>query len=641
MLLPLLLLLSFKVQSATAGDGLDNEQFKNEMRRLIDLGILNGFNENGKIVYKPRENVTRAQFAKLMIYTLEEENLKVTSPKIFSDVKVKDWYYTYVQQAAQLGIINGRTDGSFDPNGTVSRQEISKMISKAFEYKEINLIEKDITGYKDFNKISSYAKVPISEMVGSGILTGYNNLLDPTGNSTRGMTSAFLVRMLDVLKKNEQPIEPKYFLGTATADGTVKGKEFPNFEDARKALTGVNDVVLKDNKIVYMKKGQVTNSSTSEIVDIDDKAGYNLIGLETGTAVEYLDSTENSIKVKFGSKEGTIKMENAQLIPDIQVKGKSYYEVKGGDLYHYTYNLRTNSYYAPYKYGKSDSNMPAGKYYSDNGSVYTSLADGKTYTAYQYFNMMPLYTKTVYTAEELNRFVKENKPSKVGVTVLETMGEKFKKIEEEHNINAMYLLAHAIHESDWGTNQKAIERKNLFGLGAEDGTDGLIKFTTYDDCLNSLVYNLINEKDSYFLESSYRYHGAFLGNKDLGMNVFYATDPYWGQKITGFMNEIDKELGGKERNKYDIAVTTTENARTKVRSTTTVPRDNLNKLYEIKWTGTPVLVLNSVETQNEGVWLEIVPENLLDDFYEKAYVYSHGGPESYGIKNMEIIRLAH
>ncbi|MCM3734149.1 S-layer homology domain-containing protein [Fictibacillus nanhaiensis] len=636
--LPFLLLFSLGMQTAAANDGLDNEQFRDEMRRLIELGILKGVEVNGRIDYMPKENVTRAQFATFMIRTLGEEDLKVDAPKNFSDVKVKDWFYVEVQQAAQLGIVNGRTDGTFDPNGTVTREEIAKMISKAFEYKGITLPQKDISTYKDVNKVSDYAKVPIAQMTGAGILNGYNNFLDPKGKSTRGMTAAFLVRMLDVLKKHEEPAEPKFFVGTATPDQTVKGKEYPSFADAKAAATGANDVVLKDDKIVYMKKGQVTNSSLSAMVDIDDQAGYNLIGLESGTAAEYIESDENVVKVKFGTKTGFIKMEKAHLIPEVQIKGQSYYEVEGEYLYHHTFNSRTNSYYAPYKYGKSDSDMPDGEYYSDNGSLYTSKADGKTYTAYQYFNMMPLYTKTSYTAEELNQFVKEHKPDGIGTSVLETMGEKFKAIEKEHNINAMYLLAHAIHESKWGTNEKAIARKNLFGIGAQDGTDGLTTFDSYDACLDSLVYNLIKKKeDNYFLESSYRYNGAFLGNKDLGMNVFYATDPYWGQKIAGFMNQIDEELGGKERNKYDIAVTLVKGFTTKVRSTPSVAN---NLLYELTKTGTPVLVLDTVQTEKEGTWLEVVPKNLNGADYPKAYIYSHGGPAAYGTKNMEILELA-
>lgn len=619
--------------------------FKDSMQELIDLNILRGVPVNGGIDYKPDETITRLEFSILMLRVLDQEDIEITKVTNFKDVKKTDWFYEAVQRAAQLKITSGKSDGTFAPKEHVTREQIASMMNNVLEQKGIVLPEGDISTFSDYKKVSSYAGTSMKRIVGARILAGTNNKLNPQGDADRGMTSAFLVRMLDVLKKGEKPVSPKYYVGTATATETVKGKEYPSFADAKAAATGANQVVLKDNKIIYMKKGQVTNSSLSAILDIKDKSvsGSTLIGLEKGTAAEYIESDEHSVKVKFGKRTGFVKMENALLIPEIQVKGRSYYKVTKGYIYHYTFNSFTNTYYAPYKYGKSDSDMPEGEYYSDNGSTYTNKTDGKKYTAYQYFNMMPLYTKTSYTAEELNNFVKENKPDWIKTeVVLETMGNKFKAIEAEHNINAMYLLAHAIHETKWGTNEKALVRNNLFGIGAQDGTDGLIEFDSYDECLDTLVFNLITKKeDNYFLESSYRYHEAFLGNKDLGMNVFYATDPYWGQKIAGFMNQIDEKLGGKERNKYDIAITLVENAKTKVRKTPTVPLDHSNILYQLKWTGTPVLVLDTVVTEKEGTWLEVVPKNIEGvEYSSKAYMYSHGGPASHGEKNMGRIELA-
>lgn len=43
------------------------------------------------------------------------------------------------------------------------------------------------------------------------------------------------------------------------------------------------------------------------------------------------------------------------------------------------------------------------------------------------------------------------------------------KAEELHGTNALYLLAHAIHESNWGKSKIARDKNNLFGIGANDG----------------------------------------------------------------------------------------------------------------------------------------------------------------------------
>lgn len=618
-------------QTASATHSIEGHYFEKPMRELIELGYLKGINKNGHIDYEPDRSVTRAEFAAFMVRVLEKEDLVVTTPKNFSDVKQGAWYYNVVQQAAQLGVINGKSDGTFAPNEKVNREQIASMMNSAFEYKGIVIPEKDITSFKDEDKVSSYAYRSMQRMAYAGILQGSNNELKPQDPSARGMTAAFLVRMLETLKN---PPQPKYTVATATADQLIKGKEYNSFAEAKAAATGENDVVLKNNKVIDMKSGIVTNEPVLPTLEMWNSAfSYIVIGVDSGTPVQFVDSDEKSVKVKFGEKTGFVKMEEALLIPEVQVKGHSFYEVEKGLLTHYVYNVHTNKH-EPYLFGRSDKKMPTGTYVSDNGSLYTNEADGKTYEAYQYFNMVPLYTKTSYTAEQLNQFVKEKKPVDLGPTVLETMGQKFKQIENEHNINAIYMLAHAIQESNWGTHITATRDKNLFGLGAVDGSGKTDVFETYDEGFKALVDHLTNPTDSYFVKSPYRYQGAFLGNKNLGMNVFYSTDPYWGQKIAGLMHRMDIALEGKERNKYDLAITLTKGFSTKVRSTPTVG-DNL--LYELTVTGTPVLVLDTVKTENEGTWYEVAPKNLNGANYSKAYVYSHGA--SYGT-NMKLLNLA-
>ena len=52
----------------------------------------------------------------------------------------------------------------------------------------------------------------------------------------------------------------------------------------------------------------------------------------------------------------------------------------------------------------------------------------------------------------------------------------------------------------------------------------------------------------------FRYFGAHVGNKASGMNVKYASDPYWGEKIAGWYYRMDKALGGKDYNYYQLAI---------------------------------------------------------------------------------------
>ncbi|MGM0805770.1 MAG: S-layer homology domain-containing protein [Bacillota bacterium] len=623
-LVSLAFLLGVGNQNALADDGLDGEQFRVPMRELVELGIMEGELVNGTIDYGHDETINRAEFAIFMVRILGEQDAPVTKPLNFKDVPKNSWYYKPIQQIAQLGIVNGTSATTFSPKENITREQIAAIMDKVIARQGVVLPKGDLSSYKDADKVSSYFKEAMERIVGAGILSGSNNQLNPKGYATRGMTSAFLNRMM----KHTKPV---YYIGTVTADKLEQGKKYASFDAAKDAATGENQVVTKYKKIVSMKSGQVTSSINSPIVELFNAPNFHhtIIGVASGTPVEFLESDEDWIKAKFGEKVGYIKSSEAFLIPAVQVKGDSYYEVKNGLLYHYVYNAREQKYDIPYLYGRSDADMPTGKYSSKNGSVYTNLANGKNVEANQYFNKLPLYTKTSYTAEELNAYVKKNRPN----SVLATLGEEFKAAEQEHHINAMYILAHAIHESDWGMHPDSLKYKNLFGIGAVDGSGKTDEFDSYEENINALVAELTNPTNGYLTKSDFKQQGEFLGNKDMGMNVFYAADPYWGQKIAGHMHRMDVELGGKERNKYNIAITLTKGVPTNVRSLPSVTGDNL---YGLTPTGTTVLILDTIKTDNEGIWYKIAPKNY-ERIHSEAYVYSHGGPHG---TNMKVLKLA-
>jgi beta-N-acetylglucosaminidase len=634
-LLPFVLM--FTAQSVSAADDITGHYFEDNMRELISLGYLKGVVKDGQTYYEPDRDVTRAEFAAFLVRVLEAENLEVINPKNFSDVKQGAWYYGVVQQAAEMNVVNGTPDGKFNPNAPISREAMASMMNGAFEYKGIKLPEANLT-FKDASNIQTWAELSVKRMVYADIIAGYeDNTFRPAEDASRGATSAFLVRMMADLKNPPPPPVPNFYLATVTSNATTKVREYETYDAAKAAATQSNHVVLKDEKVVYMKSGVVSPAQKSPLAaTLYSTSGFgtSLYSLVAGTETEFLDAGESWVKVKFNNTIGYFKMGDVTLHPSVKVTGYSYYLAESGKLTHYTYNVNTGAYGA-YWYGSSGS-LPNGKYKSTDGHTMKSVTTGQIYDKYQYFNVMPLYTRTSYTAEQLNNFVKTNKPSTYGSTPLETMGQAFKNVEAKYNVNAMYLLAHAIHESAWGTSALARDKKNLFGLKAYDGTayESGASFPTYEACLEELVTEyLIKPNSGYFMES-WKANGEVLGNKELGMNVRYASDPYWGQKIAGYMYRADKFLGSKERNAHKIAVTLP--AYTNVRSDTTATVNN--KLYQIAKAGTPVLVLNQVASRtNEGNWLEIAPENLNGANYAKAYVYSDG--YTYGT-NMKLLPLA-
>ena len=61
---------------------------------------------------------------------------------------------------------------------------------------------------------------------------------------------------------------------------------------------------------------------------------------------------------------------------------------------------------------------------------------------------------------------------------------------------------------------------------------------------------------SYASPLKYQFHGSFFGNKANGMNVAYASDPYWGEKATSYYYMLDNALGLKDLNAYTLGIKT-------------------------------------------------------------------------------------
>ena len=137
------------------------------IQKLYYLGIVKGVSETE---FAPNGKVTRAEFAKMIVGAL---GLSINAYEgTFADVSADSWYAPYVQTAYNNGIVKG--DGStFNPNGYISREDISVMIYRALELsateEEVNILDKA--------NISDYAVDAVLTLFDMGIMAG-----DGTGN---------------------------------------------------------------------------------------------------------------------------------------------------------------------------------------------------------------------------------------------------------------------------------------------------------------------------------------------------------------------------------------------------------------------------------------------------------------------------
>jgi len=166
------------------------------------------------------------------------------------------------------------------------------------------------------------------------------------------------------------------------------------------------------------------------------------------------------------------------------------------------------------------------------------------------YQFIDLRTHSKVTASQIDYYITSYITPKNKKSVLTGKGKVFIQAGEKYGINPLYLAAHAIHESGYGTSDISLGKNNLFGFGSYDAAPFIAsyRFSSVDACIEYIAKQL---KATYLNPGDWRYaKSAYLGfsTKDMkntridanseGMNFYYASDPEWGKKIAAHMERI-------------------------------------------------------------------------------------------------------
>ncbi|WP_181372681.1 SH3 domain-containing protein [Geobacillus thermodenitrificans] len=162
------------------------------------------------------------------------------------------------------------------------------------------------------------------------------------------------------------------------------------------------------------------------------------------------------------------------------------------------------------------------------------------------YQFIDLRTQAPVEAGQINKYIQSYVQSTGKQSVLVNQGQTFINVGRKYGVNPLYLAAHAIHESAFGTSRLALTKYNLFGYGAYDAAP-FVSAYRFSSIEESIEYVARKIKSSYLNPSHPFFKGAFLGfrtntlqnirvdESSEGMNFYYATDPYWGQTIARHM----------------------------------------------------------------------------------------------------------
>ncbi len=145
--------------------------------------------------FEPKANITRADFLYSLVRTL---GANATINGNFSDISKDAYYYNEIAIAKALGLTDGMGNNKFEPNASITRQDMMAMTERALKLmKKVNSKGQSsiLDRFTDKGSISSYAVNSIATIVSEGLIEGSNSKITPKNNTTRAEAAVFLYRI--------------------------------------------------------------------------------------------------------------------------------------------------------------------------------------------------------------------------------------------------------------------------------------------------------------------------------------------------------------------------------------------------------------------------------------------------------------
>ena len=171
---------------------------ENDIYNGVENGLFTGVSDT---LFEPEGTVTRAM-AVTVLGRFSKDSI-INSKSVFTDVPTDKYYANYVSWGAENSIAKGINTSEFAPENSVTREQISAMIVRYLNYKDITLPNAStaIKNHSDYERISDYAKEGMAICYEMGLIKGHDNgLIDPQGNLTRAQLASVMARLADYIE---------------------------------------------------------------------------------------------------------------------------------------------------------------------------------------------------------------------------------------------------------------------------------------------------------------------------------------------------------------------------------------------------------------------------------------------------------
>ncbi|MGG1551951.1 S-layer homology domain-containing protein [Paenibacillus ferrarius] len=145
--------------------------------------------------FDPGTAVTRGEFIALLMRTL---SLSAKTSASFADVQVSDFFYKEVLIAKALGIVNGKEENRFAPNERITRQDMMTMVARALKQAGTltdTAVSSGLSVFTDHQEIAAYAEESIAQLLNHKLIQGSGSQLEPLESATRAEVAVLLYRI--------------------------------------------------------------------------------------------------------------------------------------------------------------------------------------------------------------------------------------------------------------------------------------------------------------------------------------------------------------------------------------------------------------------------------------------------------------
>ncbi|KFZ32255.1 hypothetical protein JS44_13675 [Anoxybacillus flavithermus] len=186
------------VASAASFTDVAGSVHADDIATLVAKGYIKGYKDN---TFKPNKSLTRGEAAIIFSRILKDAGVKAPGQGAgFPDVPAGNAELAEaVAIVKAAGVMGGDEKGNFNPNATITREQMAKVVVEAFK---LTKPANHTTKVTDLDKAGAWAREYIQTLEANGVTK--NTEFMPKQSVKRGQFASFVVRAMEVKKKFQQ-----------------------------------------------------------------------------------------------------------------------------------------------------------------------------------------------------------------------------------------------------------------------------------------------------------------------------------------------------------------------------------------------------------------------------------------------------